>query len=147
MLELFGIPITGWISASSLLALVGLFLRRDIALRKISSSEAGDLRDHYASELAEVRSQRLQDREEFLKIEKHMRGLIEDSDRRHEECEDARRLMRTEMNGMHDEIAGLKRQIPVASADRLILLEGRPSAVAPHAAASAARVKEAGGGK
>jgi hypothetical protein len=137
------------LSTGGIVTLVGLWWRRDIALRKISSSEAGDLRDHYAKELAEVRSQRLLDRQEFLKIEKHLRGMIEDSDRRHEECETARRAMRIEMDNMHAELEGLKRQVPVASADKLLVLEGngqKPSDIAPHAAASAGRVKRIGEG-
>lgn len=132
------------ITASGIVSLVGLWWRRDVALRKIASSEAGDLRDAYAKELAAVRSERQHDREQALVLEKYLRGMIEDSDRRHEECETARRAMRNEMDGMHDEIRGLKRQIPDISADRLVLLEGsrvKPSDTAPYAAASAARVK------
>lgn len=143
MFELFGIPITGWITSSGILALVGLFLRRDIALRKLSSTEAGDLRDLYAKELAAVRAERGQDREEALRVELHLRQMVDQSDRRHEECEISRRLMRTEMDEMHSEIAGLKRQVPAVSADTLTVLEGRrPSEVAPHAAASAERVRK-----
>lgn len=142
MLEIFGIPITGWISSGGIIALVGLWFRRDIALRKLSSTEAGDLRDLYAKELAAVRTERAQDREEALKVEVHLRKMVEMSDKRHEECEEARQAMRKEMDEMHNEIAGLKRQIPVASADKLMVLDGRlPSEAAPHAAASAERIK------
>lgn len=142
MLELFGIPITGWITSGGIITLVGLWWRRDVALRKISSSEAGDLRDLYAKELAAVRAERAQDREEALNVEKHLRDMVNQSDKRHEECEAARQLMRKEMDEMHDEIAGLKRQIPAASADKLLVMDGRsPSEIAPHAAASAERVK------
>lgn len=132
------------ITASGIISLVGLWWRRDVALRKISSSEAGDLRDLYAAELAAVRAERAQDREDALTVEKHLRQIINESDRRHEECEAMRRTMRTEMDAMHDEIAGLKRQIPAASADKLLIMEGngiKPSEAAPHAAASAERVK------
>lgn len=139
--ELVGIPITGWITSGGIVTLVGLFMRRDIALRKLSSTEAGDLRDLYAKELAAVRAERGQDREEALRVEKHLRDMVEMSDKRHEECEIARRDMRAEMDDMHAEINGLKRQIPAASADKLLVLEGRPSETAPLAAASASRVK------
>lgn len=133
-----------WLTGGGVFALVGLWWKRDVALRKISSSEAGDLRDHYAGELAAVRKERLQDREEFLKLEKHLRTIIEESDRRHSECESARQVMRREMGAMQDEIAGLKRQVPKASADQLLILEGRPSEVAPHSTAAARRIKDRG---
>lgn len=142
-LEILGIPITGWLTSGGIFTLVGLWWRRDIALRKISSSEAGDLRDHYAEELAAVRKERMTDREEFLRIEKYMREMIDASDAKHRECEDARQKMRVEMDTMHEEIAGLRRQVPIASADTLLVLEGsKPSEAAPHAAASAERVKK-----
>ncbi len=131
------------LSTSGIITLVGLWWRRDIALRKLASSEAGDLRDSYAAELAAVRAERNLDRENAIKVEKHLRGLIEDGDRRHEECEISRRNMRKEMDEMHEEIAGLKRQVPIASADQLLIMEGAAEH-APHAAASAERVKEIG---
>lgn len=141
MLELFGIPITGWITSGGIIALVGLWWRRDVALRKISSTEAGDLRDLYAKELAALRKERTQDREDALTVEKHLREMVDMSDKRHAECEVSRQEMRQEMDKMHAEIAGLKRQVPAVSADKLLVLEG-VSEVAPHAAASAERVKK-----
>jgi chromosome segregation ATPase len=146
MLEFLGIPITGWISSAGIVTLVGLFFRRDVALRKISSSEAGDLRDHYAEELKALREKLNSQEQHFTSMEKHWREMLEASDHRHEECEKARQAMRRELSDMHDEIAGLKRQISITSANKLIELEGngapRPSEVAPHATASAARVKD-----
>lgn len=51
------------------------------------------------------------------------------------DCEKDKRLL-------WEEIAGLKRQIVERSVDELLILEGhRPSEAAPHAAASAPRVK------
>jgi hypothetical protein len=140
--------VTRLLSTSGIIGLLGLWWRRDIALRKISAGEAGDLRDHYAAELAEVRSQRLQDREEFLKIEKHLRDMISAADDRQVECDRDRRQMRKEIDGLHSELAGVRRQIPGLSADKVVLL-GDPER-APHAVASAPRVKsivESGGGK
>lgn len=141
MLELFGIPITGWITSGGIITLVGLWWRRDIALRKISQSEAGDLRDSYAEELKAVRAERAQDRKDALGVEKHLREMVDQSDKRHEECEISRRNMRIEMDEMHAEIAGLKRQVPAVSADKLLMMEGA-SELAPHAAASAERVRD-----
>lgn len=133
-----------WLTGGGVFALVGLWWRRDIALRKISSSEAGDLRDHYAEELGSVRLERVSDREEALKVERHLREMIQLSDRRHEECENARVEDRKERARMQEDIDGLKRQVPEASANMLLVLEGngKPSEVAPHAAASAERVKK-----
>lgn len=128
---------------------LGVILKYRLGMRKLAVGEAGDQRDDYAAELAALRAERRQDREDALKIEKHLRTMIEESDRRHEECEAARREMRIEMDGMHAEIAGLKRQVPEVSADKLLVLEGngKPSDTAPHAVASAGRVKKIAEGK
>jgi hypothetical protein len=138
-----------WLAIGPLLTLVGLWWRRDVALRKISSSEAGDLRDHYAEELKSVRLERIQDRAEALKVEKHLREMIQLSDHRHEECEKARIIDRGERAHMQAEIDGLKLQIPRLSADALLILEKsgsvKPSEIAPHSTAAAKRLKESDG--
>jgi hypothetical protein len=137
-----------WLTGGGVFALVGLWWKRDVALRKISSGEAGDLRDHYAEELSSIRSERAQDRTDALKVETHLREMIELSDRRHAECEAARVVDRQERTKMQDDIDGLKRQIPQVSTDRLLVLEGKPSEIAPHSTAAAKRLKENGeGGK
>jgi hypothetical protein len=130
------------LSTGGIVTLVGLWWRRDIALRKIASSEAGDLRDDYAVELAAVRNERHKDRLDFLEIERHLRDLIRSSDARHAECEEARQEMRLEMNRMHDEIAGLKSQLRMVSTDRVVELGPGEGPSAPHARAAATRMKD-----
>jgi hypothetical protein len=113
------------ISASGIVTLVGLWWRRDIALRKLSTGEAGDIRDHYAKELTRYADE------------------VERVIRRQLECETRERALRDRVMTLEDEITGLKRQIAERSADRLMVLDGRtPSESAPHAAASAERVKK-----
>lgn len=128
---------------------LGAILHYRLGMRKLTVEDEADQRDDYAVELAALRNERRQDREDALKIEKHLRDMIELSDTRHAECEDSRRAMRVEVDEMHAEIAGLKRQIPEVSADALLKLEGngKPSETAPHAAAAAARVKKITEGK
>lgn len=132
----------------------GQTIDKDETLREHYAKLDTEIRDHYAKQVAELRAERAADSAEYAKVEKHLRDMCADSDRRHEECEANRRAMRKEMDGMHDEIRGLKRQIPEASANKLLVMEGspgpKPSDTAPDAAASAVRVKritENGGDK
>jgi len=149
-LEVLGIPITGWISSAGILSLVGLFLRRDVALRKLSHTEAADLRDSYAAELAGVRAERVEDRrrhqeervedrDAYMRLEKHMRDMLGMSDQRHKECEDDRKAMRQHVTKLEQDITGLNRKIIEYSAERAVSLD--PSRT-PHASASAERVRD-----
>lgn len=110
------------ISASGIITLVGLWWRRDVALRKLSSTEAGDLRDHYAAEL---------------------QRYIEEIDRistRQLACEGREEKLRGRVRHLEDEVAGLHRQIARYSSDSLLILEDKDRA--PEATASAERVKD-----
>lgn len=100
--------------------------------RKLTLDAAKVLREHYAIELERLNTR------------------ANDSDDRHERCEADKRLLRRELDDMHQEraddraeINGLKIQISRYSANKLMILEGsntRPSDVAPEAVASAPRV-------
>lgn len=95
--------------------------RITVDARKIALDAEAILREHFGDEL-----DRLTQR-------------AAESDRRHEECEQAKRDLRRELDAMHDEVRGLKDQLRMYSADRLIELEANcPSAAV---SASARRVK------
>jgi biopolymer transport protein ExbB/TolQ len=105
------------------------------------------IRDHYSKEVLRLTA-RLDDlnkvfRDEMQSMEEHYRKMLDASDHRHEECQKDRDSMRQEMIEMHEEIAGLKRQIAQYSSNRLLVLENgsRPSSVAPDATKSASRVQ------
>lgn len=123
-------------------------LDSDEQIRAILTTEMAAMRAERAADKDALRAERAADKEGFGKVEKHLREMVGVSDQRHEECEESRRAMRREMDGMHDEITGLKRQVIAQSADAVLRLDARPSEVAPHSVAAAKRIKENGeGGK
>lgn len=143
-----------WLTLGGVSGIIGIVLRYRLGSQKLSNADEADIRDHYAQEVAAMREKLDRQETHFQLLEKHLREMIaasdqraEESDRRHAECEAARQAMRREIDGMHDEIRGLKRQIPEVSADKLLILEGKPSEVAPHSTAAAKRIKENGDGK
>jgi predicted RNase H-like nuclease (RuvC/YqgF family) len=149
----------GWITAAStttgVAAIIIAFFRRGVSLKGLQNAAEADIRDHYADEVKALREKLDRQEAHFRTLEKHLREMIdasdkraEESDRRHGECEQARRELRGEIDEMHKELTGLHRQITEQSADKLLILEqrGKPSEVAPHSTAAAKRLKENGGG-
>lgn len=131
------------VSASGLfVSMLGILAKLMLGKGQLINASEADIRDHYAEELAALRKERADDKAEFARVERHLRDMASESDRRHSECESARAEDRRERSRMQDEIDGLKRQVPELSADKLMRLEGKPSEIAPHAAASAERVKK-----
>jgi hypothetical protein len=121
--------IPGWITATTALAFFGIWVRRELGFGHLRNSDAADIRDHYAQELDRLAAR------------------VDASDRLHEECVREREELRRELREVHDELAGIKRQIARYSADALMILDDRteiPRKVAPDATASAPRVKENG---
>lgn len=120
----------GWITAAStttgVVTLIVSYWRRGVSLQRLANEDEENIRDHYAQEVQALRGQ-------LLTIEQHYREMLEQSDRRHAECEDARTEIRTELEG-------LRSQIRLASTDRVLLMEKDPPP-APHARAAAKRVK------
>lgn len=144
----------GWITAAS--TLTGLFyaiLRFGLRWRDQSLGAEANIRDHYAKEVAALREQVMRESAEFTKVEQHLRAMIQDSDRRHEECESSRRIMRREIDDLHAELRGLKLQVSQYSADKLVELEQtappgeKPSDKAPLSVEAAQRVKDIGAEK
>lgn len=129
MIELFGVSLGTFfqlltaIFSGGILGVLATFYVRN---RKLTLDAAAVLRVHYADEL------------------ERLARRADESDQRHEECELSKRDLRKELDALHDELRGMKRQIAEYSADKLLLLEDRgcPSDVAPHAVASARRVKD-----
>jgi hypothetical protein len=121
----------GWITAAStitgVVTIIVAWWRRGISLQRLSNESEADIRDHYADEVGALRTQ-------LLTLERHYREMLEQSDRRHAECEVARQEIRTELEG-------LKSQIRLASTDRVLRMESDPPP-APHARAAAHRVKK-----
>lgn len=132
--------IPGWITSAGIVTILGVVLRYRLGWRKQTLGDDADIRDHYAQEVAALRGKLDGQGAHFLSLEKHWRDILEGSDRRHQECEEARQAMRREINKMHEEIAGLRTQIRAASTDRVLRMEEDPPP-APHARAAAKRVK------
>lgn len=118
--------------AGALVTLIVQWWRRGVSLKGLENANEADIRDHYAEEVAALRGQ-------LLSIEKHYREMLEQSDRRHAECEASRGVMR-------EELEGLKKQFRAASADRVLRMEENPPE-APHSRAAAERVKKITEGK
>lgn len=135
----------GWITAAStttgVVTLIVAYWRRGVSLRRLTNEDEADLRDHYAEELSALRSKLNEQEDHFKGLEKHWREMVEASDRRHEECEVARRGLRLELDAMHEELSGLRAQIRAASTDRVLRME-EECPPAPHARAAAHRVKK-----
>jgi septal ring factor EnvC (AmiA/AmiB activator) len=143
----------GWITAITVVGgLFWAFLRFGVTWRGQSLDADEQIRKLFAEEIAAVRAERKADKESFATVERHLRDMVEASDRRHEECENDRRALRRELDRMHDEIRGMRNQILAQATDRVLLLEEncpKPSETAPHAHAAAKRIKNGdhGGGK
>lgn len=150
--------IPGWITSAGVLGMLGLLLRYKLGWKRLTIQDETNIRDHYAKEVASLR-EKLSNQENYFKsLEAHWRTLMENSDRRHEECEEARRSLRNELEELHKErrddreemsrmqaeIDGLKRKISDQSVDKLLILEerGRPSEVAPESYKAAQRRKD-----
>lgn len=118
-----------------------------IQWRGQSMSSEEQIRDHYAKEVKILRDRVDAKDEQFVRIERHWRTMLQEEERRHEECRQDREALRDRVTTLENELTGVKRQIADYSSDRLMVLEGatgggtKPSDVAPHAAASAPRVK------
>lgn len=123
--------------------LLGVILRYRLGVRKLALGEESNIRDHYAGEVAALRSELNQQERNFRDVENHLRSLLDASDRRHEECERARAESRQEVSALHREIEGMRRQIVRYSAESvLVLSEQRPSAAVEAAAERVKRITE-----
>lgn len=133
-----------WIAAAASAGIFGALLKFGLGWRSQTLNEDENLRKHYAEELQRLTKKLDEKSGDFSAkmqvMEDHYRKLLDDSDRRHDECQKDRDNLRREMNDMHDEIAGLKRQIARYSADRVVLL-GEDN-YAPEAKRSAQRVRK-----
>lgn len=126
---------------------IGMVLRFMNKRQELHNADVADIRDHYAAELAALREKLNSQEEHFQRMEMHWREMLENSDRRHEECEKTRAELRRELDKMHTELAGLQRQIASYSSDQLLVMEREadprpPSERAPEATAAAGRVKD-----
>lgn len=132
-----------WISAVASTGILVSVLRFVIQWRGQSITADGVLRDHYAAELARL-TEKLDEKATGMQaLEKHLREMVDLADERWQACQDERDHDRQRIAEMQLEIDGLKRQLPIMSADRLLILEdrGRPSEVAPSSLAAAKKMK------
>lgn len=122
MIEVFGTQIGTIAQVVTMIfggGIFGVMVTSYVKNKEVTKNAEHHLRTHFGNELSRL-AQQVRD------------------------CEADKTMMRREINAMHDEISGLKRQISNYSADRMIVMEGRhcPSDIAPEAAASARRVKD-----
>ena len=137
-----------WIAALFSAGIFGAILKFGLGWRGQTLDSDEKIRDHYAKEVARLTDQLNQKSlawtEQIQGLEAHYRKMLEESDRRHEECQIDREALRKELNDMHAELTGLKRQIARYSTDKLLVMDdesGGPSATAPSSVAAARRSK------
>lgn len=133
----------GWITAGSMVTLLGLIFRHLQTMKKLALGDTADIRDHYAKEVERLTAKLAMRDSQFSELEKHLRAMSKASDERHDECVRERELLR-------EELSGIKAQLRAQATDRVLILEERcakPSEEAPHSLAAAQRLKESGGGK
>lgn len=139
----------GWITSIgvvSLLAIVArVYLGRvklAIDATKVKIEDEENIRDHYASEVAALRSalqaasaarnerEREIDRrntEALETAERRYKAALEHAEEKHEQCKKERDELRDDGRGVRDIVAGLIRIITQASASRAILLSSDSS--------------------
>jgi flagellar motility protein MotE (MotC chaperone) len=125
----------GWITAGSMVTLLGLILRYRLGSRKLDLEKNAQIqvdeqsiRDHYAKEVARL-TQKLDDqstafRKDLLDIEERYRKLLEEEEERHRVCLSDRDALRKRVADMEDEWRGLIRVITQASIDKVLMLPG-----------------------
>jgi len=143
---------------------LGVILRFMTNRHKLRNEDVADIRDHYAKAVENYAAEIAALRESNRKLEQHFRDMIDDIDKKHAEERKADREAYERDNKMweerwrrseedHDtckkerselraEIEGLKRQMAAQAAERVIALGDVAAKHAPHAAASAPRVKK-----
>lgn len=131
--------IPGWITAISSSGVLGVAAYFLLGRQKLTNADEADIRDHYAEELVALRKaletagERHARRERlFLIRERHQetrhRELLQEGERRHQECVEAREQLRDQGRELKDIVAGLIGIIRQASASQAILLGDEASA-------------------
>lgn len=118
--DFFG-TLPGWITAFSTTAgfaavLIAL-MRSGVSLIGLKNKKSADILDHYVEELERV---------------------IE----RQHACEERETKLRERVTALEEDNRGLHRQLSQLGRDKLLILEGKPSKIAPHSTAAAQRSKE-----
>lgn len=123
-----------WISPTVLLAILGIIVKWQYALRKlrieadqvevsalgVRNADEADIRDHYADEVRQLR-ERLD-----AQAARH-KDVLQDSEDRHEQCKRERDEIREDARKLKDIVAGLIRIIVQASASQAIRLDSSAS--------------------
>lgn len=122
------------VTAGGVVALVGLFFKRDEALRKLSGSAIADVMDHYDKELI-----RIMEREGILIARNEaLTKRLEEVEDRQRQCEERERISRKRLIKAEQEIAGLLRSMAANSTDKLVILESE----VPLSVEAAKRIKK-----
>src|SRR5690348_5151445 len=112
-----------WIAALASAGIFGALLKFGLGWRGQTLDSDEKIRDHYATELKRLTDKLTEEtgrfRTQMMEMEDHYRKMLTESDRRHEECQVDRDKLRQELNKMHSEITGLKRQISRYSTDKM----------------------------
>lgn len=118
--DFFG-TLPGWITAFSTTAgfaavLIAL-MRSGVSLIGLKNKKSADILDHYVEELERVIQ-------------------------RQHDCEERETTLRARVTALEEDNRGLHKQISELSSNKLLLLEGKPSEVAPHSLAAAQRIED-----
>lgn len=153
-----------WISASTLLGIFGVLVRRELGLkkieveadqvnvsaRKIETDEAANIREHWAGEV-----QRLQDalaaqdgrhNDALTAMEaRHAKEMKNNADRQ-ERCEQERERLALRVTEIEQELKGVMAQVRMAGAEQMVLLAASGQELPPHAVEAARRIVARHGG-
>lgn len=118
-----------WLNIATLLlggGALGIILRHRLGWRKLTLDSEGEIRDHYAKEVARL-TEKLNEqssafRKDLVELEQHWRAMLAEAEKRHDECLKDRDNLLNRVNQLEDELRGLIRVITQASIDRVLHL-------------------------
>ena len=111
-----------WITPTALLAILGVVLRHRVQAGrlkldgdKIADDAEARLRDHYAAELAALRSQIIAQAQKHLDrerlLDERARAAIDEARRSHEECREQNKELLAEVQTLREQVRGLQRML------------------------------------
>jgi hypothetical protein len=158
-----------WITASGVVALLTVYVKRELGLRrldiqadrvqieakKVRNADEADIRDHYADEVQQLRdaierqSKRHNDaltaQEErhntaMIAQEERFNRILAATEERQVRCEQERERLADRVTKLQQELTGVMDKVRMNSADQVVLLADSGEPVPPHALAAAKRI-------
>lgn len=160
-----------WITATSCVTFLGLFIRWrwvegklkieaarvTIDAKKVERADEANIRDHYAKEVESLRGKLDRQEKNFQDAlerqstrhndalnaleERHGRAML-NVEERQARCERERDEMGIRISGLREELAGVRQQVRMNSADQLRLLAASGEPIPPYALEAARTIVE-----